>query len=217
MDKIEFIDKIKKAREQSKKRNFSQSFDLIINLKLIDLKKEGQKVDDFFVLPKPLGKKIKVCAFFDQQLLANARTVCDKVITKEEIPQLAKNKKELKKLADSYDFFIAQADLMVPVAATFGKILGGKGKMPNPKAGCVIPGNANIAAVYDKLQKTRRLITKNELAVKCMLGVEKNSDEDIAENAAAVYNRVVSLLPQGEGQIKKVSIKLTMGEPVRVK
>ena len=47
MDKNIILEAIKKARENSKKRKFSQSFDLIVNLKNINLKKAGDNVDTF--------------------------------------------------------------------------------------------------------------------------------------------------------------------------
>ena len=45
------LEKIKELKEKSKKRNFTQRFDLIINLKDIDLKKSENKINEIFILP----------------------------------------------------------------------------------------------------------------------------------------------------------------------
>ena len=80
MDKNTILEAIKKIRENSKKRKFSQSFDLIINLKNINLKKAGDSVDMFLTLPFGRGKKVKVCALVDAQLAKQAKESCDKII-----------------------------------------------------------------------------------------------------------------------------------------
>ena len=63
MDKNIILEAIKKARENSKKRKFSQSFDLIVNLKNINLKKAGDSVDSFLTLPFGRRKKNKGVRF----------------------------------------------------------------------------------------------------------------------------------------------------------
>ena len=53
--------------------------------------------------------------------------------------------------------------------------------MPNPKSGCVVPPAASLKILYEKLQKTIRVQAKNELCVKCLMGKETLSDEELAE------------------------------------
>jgi large subunit ribosomal protein L1 len=213
MEKKEFIDAIKKLRESSVKRNFNQSIDLIINLKAIDLKKPEQKVDLFLVLPHTKGKEVKVCALVGNELATQAKGVFDKVILNDDFSKY-NEKKILKKLASEYDFFIAQANLMAPIATTFGKTLGPRGKMPNPKAGCVVPGTAQLAPVKEKLQRTVHIQTKNETILKTGIGTEAMKDEDIAENAYFIYNAVVQALPQEKANLKSIILKTTMGVPI---
>ncbi|MFT4313401.1 MAG: hypothetical protein ACMXYA_03250, partial [Candidatus Woesearchaeota archaeon] len=43
------------------KRNFVQSYELVVNLKDLNLKKPDEQVDFFSSLTKPVGKKVKVC------------------------------------------------------------------------------------------------------------------------------------------------------------
>ena len=213
MNKEDILKAIKKARESSKKRKFNQTFDLVINLNKLNLKKPEENVNTFIVLPQGRGKKLKICALVDKELAVQSKSVCDKTIIQDEFGKYT-DKKTLRKLASEFDYFIAQANLMVDIAKFFGRVFGPKGKMPNPKAGCIVPPNIDMKMVYNKLQKTVRLQTKNEQAIKCSVGTENMKDEQIQENAFAVYNTVLSGLPKDIENISNVIIKLTMGSPV---
>ncbi len=212
MNKEEILKTIKELREKSPKKKFSQSVDLIVNLQNLDLKKPEHKVDLYFQLPHSKGKKLKLCAFVDAQLESKAKGLFDTVITKNDFPKWLNNKKEQKKLASSHDFFIAQVELMTQIAQTFGKVLGSRGKMPNPKAGCVVPGAIpTLEPIVKKLQNTIRLQAKNELSVKASIGTEQMKDEELADNILASYNTLLSNLPQEKNNIKYIAVKFTMG------
>lgn len=210
MNKESVLKTIQKIRKNSKKRNFSQTFDLIINLKGLNIKNPEHSINDFVVLKFGKGKKTKICALVDKELMEEAK-VCDETIAKDSFNKL--DKKKIKKLAVSYDYFIAQATTMPDIAKFFGKIFGPKGKMPNPKAGCIVPPNAQLKPLHDKLQNTVKVQTKNELSIKCPVGTEEMKDEEIHENIMAIYNHAVHLLPDEEGNVKNVYLKLTMGKP----
>jgi len=214
MDKKDIINTLKLLKEFSKPRNFKQSIDLIVNLKNLNLKKPEDNVDLFVILPHPIDKKLKICAFADQSLKDIAK-VFDKVISQDEFP-VYKDKKKSKELAKEYDYFIAQANLMGKVATTFGKVLGPKNKMPNPKAGCVFPPTADLNLIKDNLLKTARVKTKNELAVKACIGKEDMKEEDIIENLNSVYNSLIHALPKEIHNIKNVYLKHTMGIPIKI-
>lgn len=202
-------------RKDAPKRKFSQSVDFIINLKSIDLKKPEEQVDIFVSLPKPFGKK-KICALVGAELIAQARSCCDFAVGSDEFSQYAGNKKLVKKLARSYDFFIAQINNMGDVAKVFGRILGPLGKMPNPKAGCVVPPNANLKPLIERLQNTVRLTNKGQFSVKALVGVESMSDDELSENMNSVYSSVVHKLPLEFDNIKNVLVKFTMSKPVNI-
>ena len=211
MNKEDILNTIKSVRDNSPKRKFTQGFDLIINLKDIDIKREDQKVNTFLILPCSLGKKVKTTALVGQELIAKAK-VCDKTVVLDDFKK--QDKKALKKLAEETDYFIAQANIMPQVAATFGKILGPRGKMPNPKAGCVVPPIIpDLKPIVEKLQKTIKLETKNEPTLKLRIGSESSKDEEIAENILSVYNNILTALPQEKNNIKNMVLKLTMGKP----
>jgi len=215
MDKTQAIKSVKKARE-SPKRNFLQRFDFIANLQDVDIKKPDEKIDLFVTLPHGTGKNIKICAFVDDAMISEAKNEFYKAIHKDEFGALSRNKPEMRRLAKECDFFIAQSNLMPDIASNFGKILGPKGKMPNPKAGCIIPPKAQLRPLKERLKKLVRLQTKNEPIVKCLVGSEDMDDAAIADNILIVHTSLVHALPKGEASIKNMLLKLTMGKAVAI-
>ncbi|MEM2121869.1 MAG: 50S ribosomal protein L1 [Candidatus Woesearchaeota archaeon] len=215
MEKTKIISALKELRN-SKKRNFEQSVDLIILLKNIDLKKTENQKELFLTLPKPLGKNFKVCAFVGLETYEEAKNNCEKVILDKELEDYAKNTRLMRKIAREYDFFIAQANIMPQVASVFGKVLAPRGKMPNPKAGSIFPPKAALKPIVSKLKNTVKISIKKNPMVQVLVGTEKMSDEDLAENITAVYEYVVHNLPGGKNNIRGVLLKLTMSPPVKL-
>ena len=212
MDQEQIKNAITELKKQPKKK-FSQSYDLIINLK--DIVVKDSPLDFFVTLHYPKGRAVKTAAFVDPQLADQSSKHCNLTIKETEFIQYT-DKKQLKKLAESYDYFIAQANLMPKVAQVFGKALGIKGKMPNPKLGCVVPPNANLEVLNDKLQKTVRLQAKKGTNLQCLVGKESQPENEIIDNILTVYQAAIKHLPNEEQNVKNVSLKLTMSKPVKI-
>lgn len=216
MNKKAILDSIKKLKDISKKRNFNQSIDLIVNLKQLDPKNSEQKVDLFFQLPKEKQKKPKICALVDKDLETKAK-IFDKVILKDEFQQYAKDKKATKKLASEFDYFLAQANLMADIATAFGKVLGPKGKMPNPKAGCIVPPVIpTLEPIKKKIESTVRFVMKDQLVMKASIGSEDMPEEDLIENINFAYTTILHALPKEKDNFKSMFIKLTMSPSVEI-
>ncbi len=215
MEKNKIIEALKQAKENSKARKFKQSFDLVVNLKDLDLKKPEQQIDFFITLHHDIGRKMKVCALIGPESKEESKAA-DNIITLEQFDKYQQDKKLTKKLAGEYDFFVAQANLMGKVASAFGRILGSRGKMPNPKGGCVVPPKSNLKPLVDKLQQTVRVMAKTSLIFQCSVGKEDGKIEDVAENVQDIYKSLVQHLPAGENNLKSVLIKTTMGTPVKL-
>jgi large subunit ribosomal protein L1 len=213
MDKQEILKAIKQARS-APKRNFPQTFDLIINLKDLNLKKPDEQVDLYITLPNGLGKIRKVCGLVGPELVDESKAQLDKTITLLDFDVL--DKKAIKKLTEDYDFFVAQANIMPKVAAVFGRIFGPRNKMPNPKAGCVVPPKANLKPLKERLLKTVRVQAKKSLIIQAPVGIETMSDEEIATNLMHVYDAVLHALPKEQNNLRSGYIKLTMGTPIKV-
>ncbi len=214
MEQQEILKTLKEIR--NKKRKFSQAVDLVVSLKDLDMKKPEHQVDFFVTLPNSTGKKASVCALVAQELASEAKSVCDAVVLQDDFQRYAKDKKAVKKLVREHAFFIGQANIMPQVATAFGRVLGPKGKMPNPKAGCIVPPKAALKPLYLKLQNTVRVSAKTAPVVQCRLGNEGMTDEHLEQNFKVVYDQLIHSLPNGEDNVKAAFLKLTMGKPVRV-
>ncbi|MFH1064305.1 MAG: 50S ribosomal protein L1 [Candidatus Woesearchaeota archaeon] len=217
MDKKSVKEAIKKLKESSKKRKFKQRLDLIVNLKGLDLKKPEHQIEVYASIHYSTGKPVKICTFAGPELRDESKEVCDATVFIDDFDKYQKDKKLIKQLANDNDFFIAQATIMPKVAQVFGKVLGTRGKMPNPKAGCVVPPKTALQPLYDRLQKTIHLKAKVQPVIKCAVGSEDQDEEEVIDNILTVYNALIHKLPNEGDNIKKVLLKMTMGAPVEVK
>jgi len=123
---------------------------------------------------------------------------------------LAGDKKEAKKVARSYDFFLADTALMPRIGKILGQSLGPRGKIPIP-----VPPNAPIETMIQRMRTAIRVRSRGSLGIAAKVGERKLSDSDLAENVLAVVQAVEKKLPQGEKNIKSVIVKTTMGKPVK--
>lgn len=216
MDKSKFVEAINKAITESEKKKFTQRIDVVINLKSLDFKKPEHQIDMFVSYPHQIGKKIKVCALVGAELIDEEKSNCDFSVKSDDFNQYTENKRLIKKMASEYDFFIAQANIMPQVATTFGRILGPRNKMPNPKAGCVVPPKVNLKPLYQKLQKMSRVVAKKTPIIQTAIGNQSMTVDDLTENFMQLYNQLIHTLPNEENNVKSVYVKLTMGKPIKV-
>ncbi len=206
-DFVKAIAEIRKAEsEKPKQVKFDQTVDFTINLRDFDVKRSS--INIAVSLPHKMKDK-KVAAFLEKK-----STTVD-TITKPEFDDF-KDKKRMKSLLAEYDFFISSAKLMPAVATSFGRVLGPAGKMPTPQLGVIMnEDEESIKALIKKINSVVRVRTK-EPCIKVAIGKQKDKDEDLAENALAVYNEVFKNLPKQKENVRNVLIKFTMSKPVKV-
>jgi len=204
---VKALEEVRKSeKEKGNERKFTQTVDLIINLRNFDIKRYS--VNAFVNLPHSLGKK-KIAAFLEKK-----SNVVD-TITKNEFDNF-KDKKKLKKLVKEYDFFIANAKLMPAVATSFGRVLGPASKMPSPQLGVLMTEDDNaINTLVKKIESVVRAKTK-EPCIKVAIGKEIDKNENLAENAMAVYNEVFKALPRQKENLRNILIKFTMSKPAKI-
>jgi large subunit ribosomal protein L1 len=214
LSKSQIQEQVAKARaEDYKKRDFQQSFELILKLKDVDVKKTDLNINEVVFLPNKLSQQAKVCVFAggDSALRAQ-RAGADRVIESGELDRLASEKRSAKKLARDYQFFMADTSLMPKIGKILGQFLGPKGRMPTP-----IPPAAPIEAMLSRYRTAVRVKARGSLSVAGKIGDESLDDSKLAENALAVINQVEKKLPNGEKNIHSMVVKKTMGKLAKVR
>jgi large subunit ribosomal protein L1 len=201
---LKALEELRKMEESGRK--FDQTADLIINLQKFDVKKQNLSL--FISVPYKIKDK-KIAGFFDTKQ-KDVETI---------MPAEFKNysdKKDVKKLAGRFDFFIAQANLMPKVATAFGRILGPAGKMPSPQLGILMNADEkSIKALKEKIENSVKVKIK-EASIKLAIGKQSMKNDEIAENIITVYNSIMKALPKGKDNIKNMEIKFTMTKPQKI-
>jgi len=195
---------IEELKEKSKKRNFSQTIDLIIILKEFDTKKSENKFTEDVFIPKGRGSPANVVLFSD-----TIKDIDCELINSAELESLGKNKREAKKLAAATQFFLAEAQMMPLIGKTLGQFLAPRGKMPK-----IVTGN--VAPLVKTLKSSVKIKVKDSPVIQCLVGKEDMKNEDIETNIDAVLHFLETKLPKGKHNIGEVLLKLTMSEPVKV-
>ena len=202
---------VKKALESSKKRNFTETVDISINLKDIDLSVPKNRIQDDVILPHGRGRQVKVCVIGGSELVSKAKTVADRTLTADELGKIADDKKAAKKMAGEFDYFIAEASLMPVVGKRLGIVLAPRGKMPRP----IQPG-ADPRPVIENLRKTVSVRSKDKKTFHAPVGTAAMTPEQIAENIDFILKRLTTKLERGTMNISSVYVKTTMGPSERI-
>lgn len=190
-------------------RNFTQSVDLVINVRDLETTNPENRFSAEVNLPYAAGDDTKICVI-GETITTNADNA-DRTISPDELDDIMDDPARAKELAEEYDFFIAEAPLMPKIGKELGSVLGPRNKMPEPMQ----PG----ADPSDRIRELRSAVAvqlKEAPSIKCKVGTEDMDPDEIAENAAAVYERVTGELPRGSHNVKDVLLKLTMSSPVWV-
>jgi len=213
LDQKTILAAVKEAKEKSEKRKFDQSVELVLRLRDIDMKSPESKIQEIVELPYSSSKPNKLCIIASGEMALKARKAeADLVMERGELEGLAGKKRELRKLANNYDVFMAEAPLMSLVGKILGPVLGPRGKMPIP-----LPPTADITALIAKHRKTVVVRLRSQPVLQCRIGTENMKEEEIAENVQAVLGVVEGKLKKGMKNIGFLCLKTSMGTPVRVK
>lgn len=195
---------VQTLKESGKKRNFPQTFDMIVSLKELDLKKPESKIDESFPLPHGRGRDAHVVIFSD-----TIRSEGAEVLTSADVNDLAKNKRAAKKLAKQADFLFGEPKVMPLVGKSLGTLLGPRGKVPKLLVG-------DVKSLVETHKRATRVRVKDALVIHCIAGMDNMKDEQVAENVEAIINFLEHRLPRGKANIANMMLKLTMGKPVKL-
>ncbi len=210
-------DKILKAVQSLKQaegspRKFTQSVDLSVNIQNVDLKKPENRIREVVNLPyAPKGKSIKICVIADGDMGVKAKQAgADLVLGRADVEKLTGDKKAAKKLASSYDFFLARVDLMPVFGKALGQTLAPKGKMADP-----VPPTADIATIINRYKKSVRVRIRDQPLIHCRIGTEAMEDKELTDNIAAVLSTIEGKFKTSKA-LRSVYVKKTMGAPIKV-
>jgi large subunit ribosomal protein L1 len=202
---------VKKGKDQSKETKFTQSVEVMITLKEVDPKKTDLNINEIVYLPHPTSKQAKLCFIGSGDLAVRAKNAkIDLVIEPSQLENYGGNKRDAKKLARSYDFFLADTALMPRVGKVLGQALGPKGKIPTP-----VPPGASIEAMANRMRTAVRVRSRGSLGVMAKVGDSKLTEQQVAENILSAITAIVKKLPNGDKNIKTVMVKTTMGKPAK--
>lgn len=213
LDSKALLESVKEAKSKTEKKKFTQSVELIINLRDIDMKKPESKIQELVELPHPVAKQSKVCVIASGDLALRARRAgADLVIERADLDALAGDKKRQKTLVNEYEHFISEAPLMPTVGRVLGAVLGPKGRMPAP-----VPPNVDIGSAIERQRKIVQVRLRSQPILQCRIGTEDMPDEQIAENIEVVIRRLEGKLKRGLKNIRSIVVKTAMGPPIRLK
>ena len=195
-----------KVLKSLKTRKFDESVDAVLKLN-IDAKKTDMNVRGSFVLPNGTGKTKRV--------LVITKTKASEASEAEYCGAEDMLEKIEKENWFEFDTIVATPEMM-PALGKFGKILGPKGLMPNPKLGTV---TTNVKEAVSNIKKGMVEYKNDSYGnVHFSFGKLSFSEEKLEENLRAIVAEIVKNKPSGvKGTfVKGISISTTMGPGVKV-
>ena len=212
VEKARILEAVKAAIEKAPERKFSESVDLTINLKNIDMAQPKNRIDETILLPHGTGRKVGIAVLGKGDITTQAREAgVDLIIGPEEIERLGGEPREARQVAGSYRFFLAETSVMPQVGRFLGPRLGPRGRMPTP-----IPGGTDIRPIVERLRNSVKVRTKDKKTFHVKVGSTQMPPEQIAENVDAVLRKIEGALEQGAMNIRSVYVKTTMGPAERL-
>ena len=202
---------IKDALENAPERKFVESVDISFTIKDVDLKNPNNRIKEEVRLPSGRGKELKIAMFAAGEAATKAKEAGIHVITPQEIEELGSKKGRAKKIANSYDFFLSEVPHMGLIGRYLGVVLGPRGKMPRP-----VPPTLDPSIIAAGLKSTVIVKSGDKMTFHAAIGTAKQSQEELSANAMEIYNRVISKLERGIGNIRSLYIKTSMGPAQRI-
>lgn len=206
------LESVKQAIEKAPERKFSESVEIAVNLKNLDMNQPTNRLDEEIILPNGLGRPIKIAVFAKGDTAQRAKAAgADYVFDPEEISVLGEDKTRAKNLAEEVNFFIAESAYMPAIGKTLGQVLGPRGKMPIP-----LTSDKDIVQVINKSKNSIKVRSKDKLTFHILVGKRDMDPVKLAQNIEAIINRIEHRYERGLYNVKSIYVKSTMGPAVKV-
>ena len=201
-NKLYAIDEALSLVKANATAKFDESIDVSFNLG-IDPRKSDQIVRGSVVLPKGIGKTVRVAVFTQGANAEAAKAAGADVVGFDDLAA------EVKAGNLDFDRVIASPDAM-RVVGQLGTILGPRGLMPNPKDSTVTP---NVAEAVKNAKTGIRYRTNKDGIVQATIGRASFDVADLRENFNALLDAIVKAKPAAaKGQyLRRIAVSSTMG------
>ncbi|XP_053955189.1 60S ribosomal protein L10a-2 [Anastrepha ludens] len=195
---------------QKKRRGFLETVELQIGLKNYDPQKDKRFSGTVKLknIPRP---KMKVCILGDQQHCDEAKANGVECMDAEALKKLNKNKKLVKKLAKSYDAFLASESLIKQIPRLLGPGLNKAGKFPG-----LLSHTESMMAKIEEVKSTIKFQMKKVLCLSVAVGHVDMKPDELVQNIHLSINFLVSLLKKNWQNVRSLHIKSSMGPPQRL-
>ncbi|WP_436902872.1 50S ribosomal protein L1 [Halovenus halobia] len=207
----EIEEAVSRALDESPPRNFTETVDIAVNLRDIDLNDPSNRVDESVVLPRGTGQETSIVVFAEGETAVRAEEVADDVLDADELADLGDDDDAAKDLAEDTDFFLAEERLMQDIGRYLGTVLGPRGKMPEP-----VSPDDDIVEVIERMKNSVQIRSGDRRTFHTRVGAEDMSAEDIADNIDVIIRRLHADLEKGPLNIDTVYVKTTMGPAMEV-
>jgi large subunit ribosomal protein L1 len=187
---------------------FDETVEAHFNLGL-NVRHAEQQLRGTLMLPHGTGREMRVAVFADGEKAREAEEAGADVVGTNDLAS------KIEEGFDDFDVAVATPDQM-SVVGKLGRILGPRGKMPNPKTGTVTMdvGKAVREAKAGKLEYR----TDRGANVHVTIGKKSFDEKQLLENYAALVEEIVRAKPAAaKGRyIKTVTLTSTMGPGIHV-
>jgi large subunit ribosomal protein L10Ae len=201
---------LQNANEPEHKRNFLESIELQFGLKNYDPARD-KRFSGNVKLPHMPRPNMTVCILGDVLHCDQAKEANLPFRTVDDLKRLNRNKKEVKKLAKSYDAFIASEAVIKQIPKLLGPGLNKAGKFPMP-----VTHQDNLMDKMNEVRATIKFQYKKSPCLGVAVGTVNMTEDEIVANAMLSINFLVSLLKKNWQNVRSIYIKSSMGKPTRI-
>jgi large subunit ribosomal protein L1 len=187
---------------------FDQSVEVHFNLGL-NVRHAEQQLRGTLMLPHGTGREARVAVFAEGDKAREAQEAGADVVGTADLA------KQIEEGFDEFDVAVATPDQM-SVVGKLGRILGPRGKMPNPKTGTVTMDVAK--AVGEAKAGKLEYRTDRGANVHVTIGKKSFDERQLVENYAALLDEIMRAKPAAaKGRyVRTVTLTTTMGPGIRI-